>query len=243
MHSDYIVFVDESGDHSLTSIDDDYPLFVLCFCILSKQDYARLVVPRLKRIKFETFGHDCVILHEADIRRKRGPFSMLSKEPRERFLNQLTAVIDEAPMTVVAVVIHKRHLKDRYNRPYNPYHIGIQYGLERVRHYLCLAGQHDRTTHVVCEARGSKEDQDLELAFRRVCDGDNANHVPYPFEIVICDKKSNSEGLQLADLMARPIGLHVLRPDQPNRAYDILATKFFTGGGGLVAGNGLKIFP
>ena len=27
--SDYVVYVDESGDHSLTSIDADYPVFVL----------------------------------------------------------------------------------------------------------------------------------------------------------------------------------------------------------------------
>lgn len=157
MYSDYIVFVDESGDHSLTSIDDDYPLFVLCFCIIRKQDYASIVVPRLKEVKFEAFGHDCVIIHESDIRRKRGHFSMLSKEPREQFLNQLTAVINDAPMTVVAIVIDKRALAQRYARPYNPYHIGIQYGLERVRHFLRLAGQHEATTHVICEARGAKE--------------------------------------------------------------------------------------
>ena len=30
--SKYIVYVDESGDHSLQSIDDNYPLFVLAFC-------------------------------------------------------------------------------------------------------------------------------------------------------------------------------------------------------------------
>ena len=32
-HSDYIVYVDESGDHSLTSINPRYPLFVLSFCV------------------------------------------------------------------------------------------------------------------------------------------------------------------------------------------------------------------
>ena len=37
MHSDYLVFVDESGDHSLTSIDDAYPLLVLCFCIIKNE--------------------------------------------------------------------------------------------------------------------------------------------------------------------------------------------------------------
>ncbi|WP_259295029.1 DUF3800 domain-containing protein [Paraburkholderia sp. DHOC27] len=242
MNSDYIVFVDESGDHSLTSIDADYPLFVLCFCVIKKADYADVVVPRIKRLKFATFGHDCVVLHEIDIRRKRGHFSQLGKEPREAFMAALTQVIVDTPMTVIAVVIEKSKLKQRYSNPYNPYHIGIQYGLERVRNFLRLNGQHDRLTHVVCEARGAKEDADLELAFRRVCDGDNRTQAKYNFDIVICDKKANSEGLQLADLMARPIGLHILRPHQANRAFDVLSAKFFSQGT-VTAGNGLKVFP
>ena len=44
-HSDYIVYVDESGDHSLTSIDPDYPVFVLSFCIFRKAEYAQAVTP------------------------------------------------------------------------------------------------------------------------------------------------------------------------------------------------------
>jgi len=49
--------------------------------------------------------------------------------------------------------------------------------------------------------------------------------------------------LQLADLMARPIGLSVLRPGQANRAFEVLERKFFAGAFGVVNGNGLKIFP
>ena len=44
-HSDYIVYVDESGDHSLTSIDPEYPVFVLSFCIFRQGEYAQTVTP------------------------------------------------------------------------------------------------------------------------------------------------------------------------------------------------------
>jgi len=57
-HSDYIVCVDESGDHSLTSIDPDYPSFVLSFCIFRKVEYAQAVTPAIRQLKFATFGHD-----------------------------------------------------------------------------------------------------------------------------------------------------------------------------------------
>ncbi len=38
--SGYIAYVDESGDHSLASIDPQYPIFVLSFCLFDKVLYA-----------------------------------------------------------------------------------------------------------------------------------------------------------------------------------------------------------
>lgn len=59
----------------------------------------------------------------------------------------------------------------------------------------------------------------------------------------MADKKTISTGLQIADLIARPIGLRILRPDQPNRAYDIIAKKLRRSPSGGVEGWGLKVFP
>jgi hypothetical protein len=47
-----------------------------------------------------------------------------------------------------------------------------------------------------------------------------------PQELVMIPKASNSMGLQIADLVARSVGIKVLRPTQPNRAYDIVAKMF-----------------
>ena len=65
--SDYIVHVDESGDHGLESIDPTYPVFVLAFCVFRKNVYQESVVPAIQRFKFRHFGHDMVNLHETDI--------------------------------------------------------------------------------------------------------------------------------------------------------------------------------
>lgn len=37
---DFLVFVDESGDHSLTSINPEHPVFVLAFVIIAKTAYV-----------------------------------------------------------------------------------------------------------------------------------------------------------------------------------------------------------
>jgi hypothetical protein len=48
--------------------------------------------------------------------------------------------------------------------------------------------------------------------------------------------------LQIADLVARPIGLSVLRPDQENRAFEIIKNKFRKYNNEYKK-YGLKIFP
>mgnify|MGYP005752939721 CR=1 FL=1 len=243
VRSDYIVFVDESGDHSLESINNEWPLFVLSFCIFPIAAYSNTVTPAIRKLKFDFFGHDLVVLHEHDIRKKKGAFSQLNKEAREAFLERLTGIMDDAEMTMIAVVIDKQRHRSRYTQPAHPYHLAMQFGLERVADFLSIQGQRDRETSIVCEARGAREDAALELEFRRVCDGANRNRKPYPFQLVIADKKTNSEGLQLADLTARPAGLSVLRPGQPNRAWDVIQKKLFASRSGCVAGNGMKVFP
>jgi hypothetical protein len=241
--SDYIVFVDESGDHSLDVVNRDYPIFALALCIFPVEEYITAITPAVRRLKHELFGHDLVVLHEHDIRKKSGRFSQMDQLGRERLMEELTNIIDQSPMTLIAVIIDKERHKVKYSTPDHPYHLALKFGLERVHHFLTLRGQEERRTVVICEARGRKEDQELELAFRRCCGGENRDEKPYPLDIVIAPKSTNSEGLQLADLVARPAGLSVLRPLQPNRAWDVLKTKLFTGATGITRGNGLKVFP
>ena len=53
-----LIYVDESGDHSLKLIDPLYPVFVLVFCIFRKVDYVHIISPLFKDLKFRFFGHD-----------------------------------------------------------------------------------------------------------------------------------------------------------------------------------------
>jgi len=166
-HSDYIVYVDESGDHGLTSIDPQYPVFVLAFCIFHKESYRAAASPALQELKFRYFGHDMVVLHEHEIRKATGPFKLLvDLATRERFMQDLNRLIESMPVTLVASVIHKLRLRERYSAPQNPYHIALAFGLERVASFLRSKGQAGRVTHLVFECRGKKEDAELSAEFR-----------------------------------------------------------------------------
>jgi hypothetical protein len=242
--SDFLVFADESGDHGLESIDSGYPLFVLAFCVISKVDYVAKIVPALQSFKLGHFGHDNVVLHERDIRKDVGAFAFL-KTPQKKidFLNELTRIVSDAPFTLICSVIRKEALKKKYSTPANPYHIALGFGLERVHGYLQAHGAGDARTHVIVERRGKREDGELELEFRRVCSGANYRGEKLPLDIEFADKKANLPGLQLADLVARPVGMSILRPDQTNRSFEAVRGKLYTNSRGAYLGWGLKCFP
>jgi hypothetical protein len=240
---DYIVYVDESGDHGLVDIDPQYPVFVLAFCIFKVGEYVDRVVPAIERLKFDFFGHDMVVLHEHEIRKSKPPFEFLiNAELRQDFMGRLSDLIVESPFTVVACVIDKERLRERAGSSSNPYHVALEFGLERVYMHI-QSTERGKPTHVVFESRGRKEDQELELEFRRIMDHTHMVGMADTLVFRFAHKQANSSGLQLADMVARPIGLKSLRPEQPNRAWDMIEPKLRRSWSGNVQGYGLKKYP
>lgn len=241
--SDYIVYVDESGDHSLTSIDPSYPVFVLAFCIFHRESYCDAIVPAMQRLKFRHFGRDLVVFHERDIRKSQADFRFLyDRQAREGFMDETGAFVEAAEFTVVAAVIDKPRLLERYAQPDSPYTIALTFCLERTYAFLHERNAANATTVICVEQRGKAEDNELELDFRRIIQGEN-RWGQLPFDIRFASKQVNSTGLQLADLVARPIGRRVMNREQPNRAYDIIRPKIRTSPDGEVRGWGIKSFP
>ena len=249
LYSQYIVYVDESGDHSLQSIDPQYPVFVLAFCIFHKRYYSETIVPALEKFKFNYFGHDQVVLHETEIRKEKGAFNIFSsREEKNRFIDDLTGIIEQSDFILISCTIDKQAIKSSGDTSSNPYHIALGFCMEALYAFLQEKNQHSKPTHVVVECRGKKEDRDLELEFRRICDANNRLGIPLPFEVIFSDKKTMSTGLQFADLVARPIGMNFLRPEQENRAFEVLKKKFYCDGGRENIGRGyeevgMNIYP
>ncbi len=235
----HIVYVDESGDHG--SVSKEYPVFVLTFCIFDKESYAADFATEVQRLKFKYFGHDVVHLHEREIRKAEKPFHILrDARVRDAFMGDINTLVDGAKFTLIASVIRKDTLRRNYGLRVNPYHLAMQFGMERVAHHLHLRAS-SPSLHIVCEQRGRTEDSDLKLEFRRIC-ADNILHFNLPMEIVFAPK-GNYCGLELADLVARPIGRHILNPTQTNRAYEVIKKKLRRSPRGQIEGWGLKCFP
>jgi hypothetical protein len=155
--SKYIVYVDESGDHGLLSIDSSYPVFVLAFCIFEKSTYAEVISPAIQKFKFKHFGHDMVVLHEQKIRKSIDDFKILiNAECRQVFMSDLNLLMQEAPFTLIAVGINKLTLQEKYMVPSNPYHLALYIGLERIYDFLWGKDDRFKILHIIFESRGKK---------------------------------------------------------------------------------------
>lgn len=233
--SDYIVFVDESGDHDLSKVDEQFPVFCLSFCIIKKSDYISTISPALQKIKFDFWGHDHVIFHEHDIRKEKGYFGILraDKNIRENFYVRLNDMLDTAPFKIISSLIDKKRLLQKYTQPFNPYELAVLFCMERLQEFLLSMGEVNTIVPILFEARGRKEDDTLELEFRRICDNQtnwgyrSPDFKKFSYQLIFAQKSLNLPGLQIADMVARPIALNYLRPTQENRAYKMITRKLW----------------
>lgn len=117
-----------------------------------------------------------------------------------------------------------RNNKEKYVSPDNPYELSMKICIEHFNYFL---KEHnvglDTINYIIVEKRGKNEDIELELAFRRICENKECN-----LKSKMASKLSNCAGLQIADLIARPIGLNAMRPNQRNRGFEIIKKKLAT---------------
>ena len=235
--SQYIIYADESGSPNLEADAKDFPIFVLVFVLVEKNRYAFDIAPQITRLKFDFVGHDQLILHERDIRRQSGAFAFLqvSEVKRTSFLARISAIIESTEMEICASIIDKRKFKSHHADIWEPYQRAAGFCIDADSKALVSKGETDTDVSIVFESRGRTEDQLLELQIYRMARGERfldptSAAAGFNFRPMFVDKKTNSPGLQLADLAARPLGLDYLIPKQPNRAAEILKTKLAAGG-------------
>jgi hypothetical protein len=240
----HIAYFDESGDHGLETIDPDFPAFVLCGCVYEIDEYRNIECPNFLAIKFRHFGHDAVVMHSRKIRKHLGPFKILQdKSTRLTFMKDIAQFIGNSKATIIAAAIRKAEHKDQYKFPMDPYEVALLFCLERL--YGCMVDRSEEKSPLVCvfEQRGEAEDNRLAKVFNLACGGANMWGRKFPFQMVFANKQQNMPGLQIADLAAYPIARHVINPDAPNPAYDVVRTRLRKSPNGKEIGWGLKIFP
>lgn len=233
--NDIVVFLDETGYPSLNKIDPQFPIFLVALLICTPNVYIGQIVPTVYRFKYHFFGHEGIILHSHEIRKRYGPFAILNDPAiRAPFLQSISDFMAASDYGLILSGIHKQAHKERYgDYAANPYELALTFALERLARGLQRRG-YSPDTHVtiLAEARGKREDAELELSFlRTITEGTSFvgrdQFAAYSMRLVFVTKAMNVVGLQLADLVTYPAARHMLRRTEPNPAYDAFREKIW----------------
>jgi len=241
-----ILFLDESGDHSLTKIDPQYPMFVLAGVIMDQEYHDRAATQLMNETKHELFGRTDIIFHSAAISRNREGFERV-KDPgfRLTFYERLNALMMQLEYEVVAAAIRKdEHVRQYGLAALDPYLLSLECLVER---FVFALQKADTQGIIVAECRNSILDNELELAFLNLkIQGTRyiqATEIKKRIQSLLAKRKEeNITGLQIADLVASPIGRYVLGKE-PKPDFEIIRRKFRQGKSGQIEGYGLVVLP
>lgn len=242
----YYLFIDESGDHGLQTIDENFPVFVLCGIIFSATTHAKFV-EKMYSLKNAFWKSKEVIFHSRDIRRCEKEFQvLLNLDIKAEFYQQLNSIIEESDYTIISAVIRKEEYIKKYGKLGNVYSVSLSFLIERAIFFLDSQPQNDAIElDIIVEKRGSREDAQLSQDYNNIYTKGTYYVKPerihkYHTKFKFKSKKDNINGLQLADLVAYPIANHIKDPKRVNLPYDIFKAKFYMDKGKLF---GLKEFP
>jgi len=240
-----VMFLDESGNHALTTVDAQYPVFVLGG-IITELEYAEQVLdPRIRQFKVGLFGQDDICLHTADIVRNRNGFERLIEPAfRRRFYAELNKLMRELDYTVVACAIKKDAHLARYGMAaVDPYLLSLDILVER---FCFEIGSIPNGGVIYAEKRSPVLDRELDIAWLNLkvqgTESVQASTINDRItNLHTISKETNNAGLQLADLVVSPIGRFVLgKPTKED--WTIIESKFRRRGGCFL-GAGLVVLP
>ncbi len=250
----YTLYMDECGSHVTSPINSTFPVFCLSGVVIADDDYLQMD-RNWKNWKQKVLGSWDVIVHEPDVRHRTHKFRGETPEHGDQIEDSLDEFLADAGFLTIAAAVDLRafveaHPTERVDEylPKSCYLMCIDLLLERFIHFL----QHqasDARGNVVAESRGAKEDALVHAEFIRLhLEGTQFVSESYfrnqlrPY-VEFFRKRRNSSGLQLADLVARPIAEKILRPQTTPRRWDIIKPKLSDGGKGEPHKYGLKVFP
>lgn len=243
-----VLFLDESGDHSLDVIDPQYPVFVLGGCIVDMDYHEDVMTRKLIEYKQELFGRHDFLIHTADIVRRKGAFQKLTdKNFRERFYKETNLLMKTLDYMIVACVIKKeKHLEQYGLAAIDPYMLSLRILVERFVFEVQARGE-GFPGHIIAESRDETLDNELRLAWMDLRTSGteyvSASEIRKRVsELHIRDKKMGIAGLQIADFVVSPIGRYVLEKS-PKQDWEVIKEKFRRNAKGQYMGYGLVILP
>lgn len=242
----YNLYIDECGDHCLAAYDRNFPIFTLCG-ILMPVKKINAFKEAVDRLKLEFWNTTDVILHSRDIRKCEKHFQVLfDNEIKQRFYMRVNELLARQGIyIIVCCSVLKEECIAKHGIDADVYGTALKYVLQRSIFCVDDINPEGGRINIIVEKRGKREDAALTAYYNKL--RVTGMHYVTPERLAahivhfgFSDKKENVFGLQVADLIAYPISRHVLSPEKPNPAFEVIYPNIYSSGGKLL---GLKIFP
>ncbi len=242
----YKLYIDECGDHNLVTFDKNFPIFTLCGILVPVKN-INAFKNDIDKLKKEFWNTTDVVLHSRDIRKCEKHFEILFDcQTKSRFYERLNEVLSNKNIyVIVCCAVLKEECIRLYGNDADIYGTALKYVIQRSIFCVDDVDKEGGIIDIIVERRGKREDNALIKYYNKlrfsgmhyVCPERLAAHLG---NFSFSQKSENVFGLQIADLIAYPISRHVLNPDKPNPAFEVIASNIYTCNEKRL---GLKIFP
>jgi len=254
-HGDrYTVYVDECGNHALNSKEKFTAFSLSGILVHERDDHALDESWRLW--KREYLGSETKLVHEKDIRDKTQSFYCNGDSARRaEAIKSLDHRIKTLPFTGFVCILERDRFVKRFGTdnidtslPRHPYLLTVDLLAERIALAIDVQLGGGKVRWII-ESRGPKEDAAFQYEFARLFLDGTAYLSPHFFRktffpgLEFRDKTSNSTGLQLADLQARPCAEKVMDPDTVPARWESFRAKLCRGRETAHSILGLKVLP
>ncbi len=243
-----ILFLDESGDHNLTKIDQFHPIFVLGGIIVNK-DYAEgEMLQKVSAFKKEIFGTDKLHLHTADFTRQRVGFeNMKNRQFCDNFYQKINQLIANLDIKIVACAVKKEAHFSKYGiDAIDPYHLSLNLLVER----FCFEIEEQENFSkglIIAEHRDHTLNRQLELAWLNLKISGTEHKKATAIDRNISNlnlrsKEDNLAGLEIADIIVTPLARMILSRNS-RISLEIIKSKMRKDQNGNISEHGLIVLP
>ena len=207
----YRLYFDETGHGSIRAAkkysNDRY--LSITGLVIRQDIHDAQVTEQLTKIKRDILGDASIILHQHEIKSRRGKFSPLRDDNlRAEFERQLAELVRNIPATAITISIDKLALSKKQSRwPINLHQYALMCLLEWFVLWLDRNGYYG---DLIGESQGPTQDEQLRRTFTHFYEnGDSVGKEVVQSRLISRElrlepKSMNTAALQIADLLAQP---------------------------------------
>lgn len=214
MAKKYVMFIDETGDSSLSVKEQSFTLTGIIFeykYSINENGNESKLKKEVDKLKLKCFGRTDLGIHLVDISKGEGEFSTFTKDERKSFYYELHSFLKNLKFSIISITIDKEKLETYYEPSKEPYVVAFTHVLQNF--YSFISKNNVESARIVIEGRDDASNLKIQKAFFDVFNN-GTTHLSIEKELrdkikgFIISKKNDlvyQSGLEIADILCNPL--------------------------------------